>query len=437
MQVSIEATGNLGRRMTVSVPSERLEKEFSARIQRLSRTAKFPGFRPGKAPLKLVEAQYGNKILGEVMGEVIQTSFYEAVTAQGLKPAGGPAIEPKTIERGRDFEYVAVFEVYPEITRLEIKGSRIERPIAQVTEADVDRTLESLRKQRLTWQSVTRAAQSDDRLTLDFEGSMEGVPFEGGTAKDFPLVLGSKALVKGFEDGLLGSQQGEQRTLDITFPADYSNSSLAGKTTQFAILVKEVAEPLLPEVDADFARQMGMPDATVVSLRKEVHTSLERELNDRVRSKVRDQVFKAVVQANSFDVPKVLEEAETGRLLKNIRANLEAQGLPANRIPSDPTLYADQARQRVSLGLILAELVRARGFKAEASRVRARIEELAATYETPEKFIQWHYSQPDRLSEIESLILEEQAVEWLLQTAEVVEKPMSFLELTQPSADPG
>lgn len=436
MQVSIETTGNLGRRMTVLVPSERLEQEFSARIQRLLRTAKFPGFRPGKVPLKLVEAQYGNKVLSEVMGEVIQTSFYEAVTTQGLKPVGGPAIEPKTLERGRDFEYVAIFEVYPEIARLDIKGSRIERPVAQVTEEDVDRTIESLRKQRLTWKPVARAAQPGDRLTIDFEGSMEGVPFEGGTAKDFPLILGSKTLVKGFEDALLGSTQGEQRTLDIIFPADYSNPSLAGKPTQFAVSVKEVAEPLLPEIDAEFARHLGMPDATVAILRKEVRTSLERELNDRIRAKVRDQVFKALVLANSFDVPKALEEAETGRLLKSVRTKLQAQNLPTNRLPSDPTPYVDQARQRVSLGLILAELVRTRGLCAEASRVRARIEEMAGTYESPEEFIQWHYTQPERLSEIESLVLEEQAVEWLLQTAEVVEKPMSFLELTQPTADP-
>ena len=436
MQVSIETTGNLGRRMTVLVPSERLEQEFSARIQRLLRTAKFPGFRPGKVPLKLVEAQYGNKVLSEVMGEVIQTSFYEAVTTQGLKPVGGPAIEPKTLERGRDFEYVAIFEVYPEIARLDIKGSRIERPVAQVTEEDVDRTIESLRKQRVTWKPVARAAQSGDRLTIDFEGSMEGVPFEGGTAKDFPLILGSKTLVKGFEDALLGTTQGEQRTLDIIFPVDYSNPSLAGKPAQFAVSVKEVAEPLLPEIDAEFARHLGMPDATVAMLRKEVRTSLERELSDRIRAKVRDQVFKALVLANSFDVPKALEEAETGRLLKSVRAKLQAQDLPANRLPSDPTLYADQARQRVSLGLILAELVRTRGLRAEPSRVRARIEEMAGTYESPEEFIQWHYTQPERLSEIESLVLEEQAVEWLLQTAEVVEKPMSFLELTQPTTDP-
>jgi trigger factor len=437
MQVSIESTGSLGRRMTVSVPSAQLEKEFSTRIQRLLRTAKFPGFRPGKAPLKLVEAQYGGKVMQEVMGDVIQASFYEAVTGKGLKPAGGPSIEPKTAERGRDFEYVAVFEVYPEISRLEISGIKIERPVVQVTEADVDRTLESLRKQRLTWAPVARAAQSGDQLTLDFKGSMGGTPFEGGAAKDFNLVLGSHSLVDGFEEGLIGARAGDQRTLAITFPADYRNTSLAGRLTQFAVTVKAVAEPVLPEVNADFARELGMPDASVDSLRKEVRVSLERELNDRVRNQVRDQVFKAVMQANAVDVPKALEQAEIQRLLEGTRANMAAQGVPADRVPADPAVYASQARQRVALGLILAEFVKVRGLKAEADRVRARIQELAATYESPEKFVEWHYSQPERLAEIESLVLEEQAVELLLQTAEVVDKKMTFLELAEPKPSQG
>jgi trigger factor len=432
MQVSVESTGSLGRRMTVSVPSAQLEKEFSARIQRLVRTAKFPGFRPGKAPLKLVEAQYGGKVMQEVMGDVIQTSFYEAVTGQGLKPAGGPSIEPKTAERGRDFEYVAVFEVYPEISRLEISGIKIERPVAQVTDADVDRTLESLRKQRLTWATVGRSAQDGDQLTLDFVGSLGGTPFEGGAAKDFHLVLGSRSLVDGFEEGLLGAKAGEQRTLDITFPADYRNTTLAGQLTQFVITVKVVEEAVLPEVNEDFARLLGMPDASVDSLRKEVRVSLERELSDRVRSQVRDQVFQAVMQANAVAVPKALEQAEIQRLFEGTRANLAAQGLPADRVPADPAAYASQARQRVALGLILAELVKVRGLKAEADRVRLRIQEMAATYESPEKFVEWHYSQPERLAEIESLVLEEQAVELLLQTAEVVDKKMSFLELAAP-----
>ena len=437
MQVSVESTGSLSRRMTVSVPSAQLEKEFSARIQRLLRTSKFPGFRPGKAPLKLVEAQYGGKVMQEVMGDVIQASFYEAVTDKGLKPAGGPSIEPKTAERGQDFEYVAVFEVYPEISRLEISGVKIERPVAEVTEADVDRTLESLRKQRLTWAPVERAAVNGDQLTLDFEGSLGGTPFEGGAAKDFQLVLGSQSLVDGFDQGLLGAKAGGQRTLDITFPVDYRNTTLAGQATQFAVTVKAVAEPVLPAVDEEFARQLGMPDATVETLRKEVRVSLERELHDRVRSQVRDQVFKAVMQVNTVDVPKALEQAEIQRLLEGMRANMASQGVPADRVPTDPAAYAAQARQRVALGLILAELVKVRGLKAEADRVRARIQELAATYESPEKFVEWHYTQPERLAEIESLVLEEQAVELLLQTADVADKKMSFLELTEPKPSQG
>jgi trigger factor len=431
MQVSLETTGSLGRRLTIAVPSERLEKAFSAKIQRLSKTAKFPGFRPGKAPLKLVEAQYGSKVLQEVMGELIQSSFYEAVTEQGLKPAGGPAIQPKTIERGRDFEYIAEFEIYPEIGKLEISSSKIERPVCEVTEADVDRTIESLRKQRTTWQPVDRAAQMGDRANVDFKGFLNDVPFEGGEAKGFQLTLGSNALIDGFEEGLVGVKSGESRSLNVTFPADYRNTTLAGQAVRFDVQVHEINEPVLPELNAEFAAMLGIGDGGVDSLRKEVRNSLEREMRDRTRNLVRDQVFKAVIEANVVDVPKALEQAEIERMMESTRANLAAQGVPTDRIPNDPSLYSEQARRRVSLGLILAELVKVKGLIADVARVRSKIEEMAANYEAPADFIEWHYSQPNRLAEVESLVLEEQAIDLLLATAQLVDKPITFQELTQ------
>ena len=437
MQVSLESIGNLGRRMTVAVPSERLEKAFSAKIQRLSKTAKFPGFRPGKAPLKLVEAQYGSKVLQEVMGELIQSSFYEAVSEQGLKPAGGPAIQPKTMERGQDFEYVAEFEIYPEIGKLEISGSKIERPVCEVTDADVDLTIESLRKQRTSWKPTERAAQMGDRVNVNFKGFLDGTAFEGGEANGFQLTLGSKSLIDGFEEGLVGAKAGDKRSLDVTFPADYRNTTLAGKAVRFDVEVLEVNESILPELDDGFAALLGVGEGGVAALRREVRNSLEREMRDRTRNLVRDQVFKAIIDANVVDVPKALEQAEIERLMESTRTNLAAQGVPTDRIPNDPSLYSEQARRRVSLGLILAELVKAKGLMADSARVRSRVEEMAANYEAPADFIEWHYSQPNRLAEIESLILEEQAIDLLLATAQLVDKAITFQELTQSPSPQG
>jgi len=432
MQVTVETTGNLGRRMTVAVPAARMEQEIATRLKRLSQTARFPGFRPGKAPMKMVEAQYAGKVMEEVAGDLIRSTFYEAVNEKGLKPAGGPDIQPKHMGRGKDFEYTATFEIYPEIRRLEIKGSRIERPVVTVSEDDVHRTIDTLRRQRVGWNPVERAAAMEDRVLIDFQGMLDGVPFAGGEAKDFPLVLGNNTLIDGFESGLIGARAGENRTLDVTFPADYRNTNLAGKDVQFAVTVKQVNEPVLPEVNDEFARALGVADGKIETLRAEVRTNLERELAERVRRELREQVFTAVIEANPLDVPKALEQSEIEHLIQTSRANLEAQGMPGNQLPSDPQLYAEQARRRVTLGLILAEMVKVKNLIVDAQLVRARIEELAAGYDNPQEFVDWHYANRERLAEIESKVMEDQAVELLLATAEAIDKPMSFQELMRP-----
>ena len=433
MHVTVESTGPLGRRMTVAVPAARLEKEFSSRIQRVSRTARFPGFRPGKAPMKMVEAQYGGQVMDEVVGELIRSTFYEAVNEQGLKPAGGPNIEPKQVDRGHDFEYTATFEIYPDIARTDIQGCAIDRPVATVTDEDVDRTIETLRRQRVEWSLVERAAQLGDRVIIDFEGSIEGTVFEGGKASNFPLVLGNHTLIEGFETGLVGMRAGESRTLDLAFPAEYRNARLAGKQVQFAVTVNQVTEPVLLEVNDAFACALGIDDGSVDSFRAEVRANLERELADRVRRELRDQVFKALLEVNMFEVPKALEQAEIQNLIQMTRSNMAAQGVPANQTPTDPTLYADQARSRVKLGLILAELARTRGLKADPGKVRARLVEQAASYDNPKEYVDWHYANPERLSQIEAQLIEDQAVDILLETATVKDKPMSLQELMQPA----
>lgn len=433
MQVSVEATGNIGRRMTVAVPSERFEHEFSERLKRLAKNAKLPGFRPGKVPMKLIEAQYGEKLRQEVTSDLIQASFYEALGEQGLKPAGGPRIEPKSLDRGKDLEYIAEFEVYPQVARMDIGGARIERPVSQITEQDVDRTLEIMRRQHTAWNAVSRPSQDGDRLKIDFQGSLNGQSFEGGTARNFPLLLGSHALIDGFEQGLTGTRAGDSRTLDLRFPADYGNSALAGQPVRFEVKVGEVAEPELPALDADFSRRFGIPDGNLAALRVEVRANLERELAERVRVVLRDQVFRHLLASNPMDVPQALQQAEVERIVQKRHAVLAAQGIPADKIqaPTDPAAYLDEARRRAGLGLILAELVKVRNITPDPAAVRARLELLAASYETPEEFIQWHYAQPGRLAEIEAAVMEDQAVDLLLKTAEVVDKPVSFQELME------
>jgi trigger factor len=430
MQVSVEATGNIARRMTVAIPGERLEQEVAERLKRLAGSAKLPGFRPGKAPLKLIEAQYGEKLRQEVAGELIQASFYQALGEQGLKAAGGPRIAPKPLDRGRDLEYVAEFEVYPQVVRLDIAGARIERPVSQVGDDDVERTLEIMRRQRSVWRAVDRPAREGDRVTVDFEGRLAGQPFAGGAAKNFPLVLGSRALIEGFEQGLDGVRAGQQRTLDLRFPADYGNTALAGQAVAFEVRVNEVAEPVPPALDADFARQFGVADGSLEALRAEVRSNLERELAERARVVVREQVFRQLLENNPLELPQALEEAEIERLVQKRRSALAAQGIPAEKIaPPDRAALLPEARRRATLGLILAEVVKVHNIVPDPAAVRARLELIAASYETPQEFIQWHYAAPGRLGEIEAAVMEDQAVELLLKTAEFVERPIAFQEL--------
>lgn len=429
MQVSVENTGSLGRRMRVAVPAARFEQEFSSRLKRLSRTVRVPGFRPGKVPLKMVEAQYGGQLLQEVASDLIQSTFYQAAGEQGLRPAGGPRIEPKSVARGHDFEYTAEFEIYPEIKAVHMPEAGIERLTCAVTDADVERTLDTMRKQRVTWRPVERAAQEGDRVEIDFKGSLNGEPFEGGKAQGFPLVLGSHALIEGFEEGIVGAQNGESRTISVTFPNDYRNTKLAGQKVDFAVTVKQISEPVLPELDKAFFEQLGMPQATPEGLRSEIRGNLEREADERIKARLKQQVLKGLLAANPLEIPRGLIEAESSRLMRMTRANLEAQGIAADRLPSDSSAFAGQARERVALGLILAEFVKAQGLEADPGQVRTRLERMAASYEAPQEFIGWHYAHPERLSEVESLVLEDQAVERVLSAVKVADKPISFQEL--------
>ncbi len=430
MQVSIEATGGLGRRMTVAVPAEQFEREFAERLKRISRTARLAGFRPGRAPLKIVEAQYGDKLLDEVAQDLIRDSFSEALNREGLKAAGGPMIEPKAMVRGQDMQYIAVFEVYPEVPRLDLKGVGVERPTCAIDDADVDRTLEVMRKQRQTFVPTDRVAVDGDRLTIDFTGTLDGERFPGGSAEGHTLILGAGALLSDFEAGLKGVAAGATVDIPVAFPADYGAEALAGKTAQFHVTVREVAEPVLPALDEAFAASLGVADGGVEALRQEVRKNLERESARRIRDRVKGEIFKRLREVNAIDLPNSLVENEAIRLREAARSQLASQGLRTDALPADNAPFRERAAERVALGIIISELIRARDLKPDVGRVRARIEEMAADYDDPARFVDWYYSERERVAEAESLVLEDQVVEQLLGEAQVTEKAVRFEELT-------
>jgi len=435
MEISVENLSQLGRRLTVSVPADRVEREFSERLQNLSRRLKMPGFRPGKVPLKMVEAQYGGQVLREVAGDLIQSSLREALGQQGLMPAGGPTIEPRAVDRGRALEYTATFEVLPQILRTDLAGVRIERPVSEPAEADVDRTLETMRDQRRTWRAVERAAAEADRVVIDFEGSLDGAVFEGGSATDFPLVLGARTLLPDLERQLVGLAAGAGAVIKVEFPADYRRAELAGKVVDFRVQMKEVAEPVRPEVDADFARAFGIEDGDVARLRAEVKANLERELAERIEGMVQERVMQALVDLNPVDVPQTLVEQEIDRMMKATRETLVQHGASPDLAPGDRAVYEGDAKRRVILGLALAEISRVHPVDPDAARVRAALERRSVSYENPQAYIDWHYADPRRLAQVESEVAQAMLVEQLLAQAEVVDTPIPFAELMYRSTE--
>jgi trigger factor len=428
MQVSVETTSKLGRRLTVVVPAEQFEQEFAHRLQRLSKQVKMPGFRPGKVPPKMVEARYSGQLLEEVAGDLIERTLREAIGANELRLASGPRVQHKPLARGHGLEYTAEFEIYPDIARLDLAGVDVERPVAEITDADIDRTLESVRRQRVTWTPVERAAQRGDRLMVDFTARADGTELEGAKAENQPIVLGGGSSFPEIENGLVGAAREETRRITINFPPEARNPTLAGKAVEFEVRVREVAEPVLPEVNEDLAKALGVAEGGVEKLRAEVRRSLEHEGVDRARTVVRRNVLKVLRELNAFEVPASLIELEVERM-KRIGQAARSGVAAASPDSADDAFYRERARVRVALGLILAEIVRTRGIKADPGRVRARIEQMARDYEAPEKFIEWYYASRERLGEVESTVLEDMVVEQLLGTAQVRDRPVPFPDL--------
>lgn len=433
MQVSVENTSALERRMTIGVPAERIETEVNKRLQQTARRAKVPGFRPGKVPMSVIRQRYEASARQEALGDLIQETFYEAVVEQKLNPAGAPAVEPKVFEKGKDLEYVATFEVFPEFEVKGLDGIEIERQDASVEDADIDKMLDVLRKQGTRYEAVDRAAANDDQVTIDFVGTQDGEAFAGGSAEGTKLVLGSGRMIPGFEDGLVGAKAGDERVLDLTFPEDYQNLDLAGKAAQFKVTVKKVAAPELPELNEAFFKQFGVEETTVEGFRAEVRKNMERELRQALKTKVKNQVMDGLLAANQIDVPAALISNEVDRLrvqaVQQFGGNIQPEQLPAE-------LFSEQAKRRVLLGLIIAEMVKQFELKPDDARVRELIEEMAAAYQEPEQVVKWYYQNEQQLNEVRSVVLEEQVVDTVLKQAKVTDKQVSYEDAVKPAEAP-
>ncbi len=429
MQTNQETTNALERRIDLSISADTVEAQVQARLKQLARTVKMPGFRPGKVPLKMVEQTHGGQARSEALGSALEQAFGQKIQEEKLRVAGQPRIEPKQGAEDGAMEFTAVFEVYPEIKLGDLSDTKIERPSLEVSDAEVDKTIDVLRKQRTTYETVEREAAADDRVVIDFTGRKDGEVFEGGEAKDFPFVLGAGSMLKDFEDAAMGMKAGESKTFNMTFPEDYHASELAGKEVEFEITLKEVGAPKLPELDEEFAKSLGVADGDVAKMRDEVKSNLEREVSRRLKAKVKEQAMDALLEAHPIDVPQSLIAREAEQMAGNARRDMEQRGMAAKDMPISADWFTDQAVRRVKLGLVLAELVKEKDLYAKPEQVRALVEDFAQSYEDPKEVIDWYYTQPERLAQAEALVIEDNAVEWVLSNAKTEDKAVDFDEL--------
>jgi trigger factor len=428
MQANLEVLEGLVRRLDINVPMDQLETEVQGRLKRLARNIKMDGFRPGKAPLSAVARQHGPGVRQEVLGETLQSRFGEAVQAHQLKIAGYPRFEPKAGQTATtEMTFSASFEVYPEVKIDDLSSGKISRSVVDLGDADVAKTLEVLQKQRRTFQSTDRAAVEGDLLKFDYQGTVDGVAFEGGKGEDFAAVIGEGRLLKDFEQNLTGLKAGDSKGFDLTFPAEYASKELAGKAAHFEVQVKDVQAPVLPPVDAEFAKALGVEDGDVEKLKAEVKSNLEREVKRRVQAKLKEQAMELLLQKSALDMPQSLVAMETDRLMKMTEADMQSRGVQTMKLSAD--MFTGQAERRVRLGLILAEIVQAHKLVAQPEQIRALIQEQAQSYEEPEQVLQWYYQSPERMQEIESLALEENVVAWVAGQAQVEDVTTSFEEL--------
>lgn len=430
MSTQIEQLSTLERRFTMTIPVAAIESETETRIKRLARTVKMSGFRPGKVPVKMVASTYGPQVRSEALSDAVNKNFGEVVDANKLRVAGYPRIEPKADAADTaNFQFTATFEVFPEVKFTDLGAITIERPVVEVADADVDRTVETLRKQRVRYESKDGPSADGDRLIVDFAGEIDGVAFQGGSAKDFAMVLGERRMLPEFETAAHGLSKGESKAFELTFPADYFGKDVAGKTAKFTLTAKDVARPVLPEVDAEFAKAFGVASGDIAALRNEVRGNLELERKRRVFQSVREQVFKGLRAQTALEVPKSLVVAEAQRMAQTASEDLKSRGAKDAEAQVSPSTFEPAATERVAMGLIVGELVQANQLQATPEQVRALLNEQAQSYEKPEQVVAWYYQDQRRLSEFEAIALEQNVVDYVLKTAKVSDKSVAFADL--------
>ncbi|MGD9788498.1 MAG: trigger factor [Sulfuricellaceae bacterium] len=430
MQAQVENTGALEKSLDIAVALDELEADVEQRLKRLARTVKMQGFRPGKVPLKVVAQQYGPQVRQEALGDAVQRAFAEAVTEQKLRVAGYPRIEPKEGSGEGSMAFSAVFEVYPEVVVGDLAGTTIERPNVVVGDAEVDKTVEVLRKQRVRYEPADRAAAEGDQVEIDFRGTLNGEEFQGGQGKGARLVLGEGRWLKDFETAVAGMKVGESKSFDMTFPEDYHAKELAGKQVTFEVTLNKVSAAVLPEVDADFAKSLGVDSGDLATMREEIKANLEREVKKRIQARVKEQAMEKLIEVTQFELPKALLEMETRNLMQRALQDLQARGVQMDASSFlRPELFEDQATRRVKLGLIMAELIEKHELSAKPEQVKSMVDEHAQSFEKPEEVVKWIYSKPEHLDEIQTLVMEDNVVAWVLERAKVADKSMAFDEL--------
>ena len=425
MQVSIETTSGLERRMTVGVPASEIDSEVAQRLQKAAQTVHIDGFRKGKIPSKVIKQRYGAGVRQEVVGEALSRTFYEAVTKEELRPAGQPDIEPVKNEEGDDLEYIATFEVYPEIALQDFSQISLSRPVAKVSDEDLTDMVENLRKQRASWDLVERAAADGDQVNLDYKGTQNGEEFAGGTAESSDLILGSGRMIPGFEEGIAGLSAGDEKTVSLSFPDDYHAEDLRGAAVEFAVKVNEVKEQTLAELNDEFYEQFGVKEGGNEKFLEEIRSNMERELETAIKNKVKSRLMNQLQSLHAVDIPKALLSNEIQALRQQMVGQFGgAQQMDMSIFPDE--LFADEAGKRVSLGLLMAEIVKAAEITVDNDKVKAFIEDRAASYDDPEQVIQYHYSNEELLNSVQSAVMEEQVVEHILDQAVVAEEATDY-----------
>ncbi|TYL44313.1 trigger factor [Dickeya sp. ws52] len=427
MQVSVETTQGLGRRVTITVAADSIENAVKSELVSVAKKVRIDGFRKGKVPAKIVEQRYGASVRQDVLGDLMQRHFVDAIIKEKINPAGAPNYVPGEYQVGGDFTYSVEFEVYPEVELKGLDTIEVEKPLVEVSDADVDGMLDTLRKQQATWKETDCAAAAEDRVTIDFTGSVGGEEFEGGKASDFVLAMGQGRMIPGFEDGVVGHKAGDEFTIDVKFPEDYHAENLKGQDAKFAIVLKKVEERELPELTADFIKRFGVEDGSLDGLRAEVRKNMERELKGAIRNRVKSQVIDGLVKANEIDVPAALIDNEVDVLRRQAAQRFGGNEKQALELPRE--LFEEQAKRRVVVGLLLGEVIESNELKADEDRVNVLIDEIASAYEDPREVVEYYKKSKEMMNNMRNVALEEQAIEALLSKAKVVEKAVGFNEL--------